>query len=274
MTIQTFICKACGETMRGSVCQHCGYVRIIFPSVLPESISQMEKERIEIIQRRLTAEKEFKYTAEKEIESCKAKIKELTQQLTNQETQIHKLEIERDGLMSQISDYYNNREGRAAAIEEIKKALMDKNSIIEDLQRKLNQEQTISNELRSANEGLQKRIEQLSLTSQCTLKGVVIVEDMKHDTRAAFPIYEGLNTYGSNPDMGLHHQIKFHVTGYTFLPIHFRIQTSTKGLKIEAVPGVDLYQNGGLVQTAVYARQADNFICGDNKVRINISPII
>ena len=72
----------------------------------------------------------------------------------------------------------------------------------------------------------------------------------------------------------LHHQIKFRVRGYAFLPVHFSVLTTDKGLKIEPAEGVELYRNGGLLQEAAYARQSDNFVSGDNKIRVNISPIV
>ena len=110
----------------------------------------------------------------------------------------------------------------------------------------------------------------MSSTPQNPLKGVVIIEDVINNIRFILPIYEGSNSYGSNPDNGLHHQIKFQVRGFSFRPVHFIVKTSAKGLIIEAVPGVELLQNGGSIRSGAYARQSDNFML-ENRIRINIS---
>ncbi len=104
------------------------------------------------------------------------------------------------------------------------------------------------------------------------MRGIVIVEDVRHSTRTALPVYEGLNTYGSNPDKDSHYQIKFNVRGFRFLPLHFSVRTSPKGLILEGGSGATIYQNGGLIKSGVYARQADNFMLED-KVRINVTQI-
>lgn len=204
--------------MDGNICRHCGYVRITFPSVLPEAISRMEEERVAVMRKRLEAEQEAERRYGAESRKDKEQIGELTRKL---------------GISGKL----------AARLEAEKQEL-------------------------------QQRLEELSAGPRNPLKGVVIIEDVAHDVRAAFPVYEGLNTYGSDPGSGLHHQIKFRVRGYAFLPVHFSVLTTDKGLKIEPAEGVELYRNGGLLQEAAYARQSDNFVSGDNKIRVNISPIV
>lgn len=243
-------CPVCGAAMSDSICKGCGYVRIVFPQVVPESIARFETERVETMKKILATATEAQRNAAHKANLSKSRIDELSRKLAQGEEKMKSLQEDNEKHLQMIE----------AMIKE-------------------------SNALQKEKEGLQTQLDRwkdeaaewkrkLSAAPKNVLKGVVIVEDIRHAVRAAFPIYEGLNTYGANPDSGLHHQIKFHVRGYVFLPVHFSIQTSDKGLKIEAALGLEFYQNGGPVRSAVYARQADNFVFGDNQVGINISPVV
>lgn len=246
----TMSCPVCGVAMSDCICKGCGYMRIVFPQVVPESIARFEAERVETMKKILAAAAEAQRNAAHEVRQSKSKIDELSRKLAQGEEKAKRLQEDNEKHLQMIE------------------AMIKENST-----------------LQKEKEGLQTQLDRwkdeatewkrkLSAAPKNVLKGVVIIEDIRHGVRAAFPIYEGLNTYGANPDSGLHHQIKFHVRGYAFLPVHFSIQTSAKGLKIEASPGLEFYQNGGPVRSAVYARQADNFVFGDNQVGINISPVV
>ena len=120
--------------------------------------------------------------------------------------------------------------------------------------------------LQTANDELKKTKQELNL-----LKGFVMLEDIRNDIRTILPIYEGINTYGTNPKSDTHHEIKFSIRGYKFYSIHFTIETSAKGMKFSVNSNVNALQNGGYLQgKTIYARQCDNFIL-DDKLRINIS---
>lgn len=284
MTTKTIIqCRVCGEALTDNVCHNCGYVRIIFPDVIPQSISKMEEERIKIIKERLKAEREIKIKYESEIESNKIKIENLIQQLNKSKEQISDLNSRNEDLSTQIFVYQKKI---TELIKDNEEKILNNNRIlnehivkIKELQGKYDKEKFISDDLRLTNEKLKQRINLLSNIPENSLKGVIIIEDMSMRTNnrsylAALPIYDGINTYGSDPDKDLHHQIKLKVRGYKFLPVHFSIQTSTKGFILQINKKVNFYQNGGVIKSAIYARQSDNFISDDNKVRINISPFI
>lgn len=209
-------CCVCGSEMSNGICSNCGYVNIIFPSVVPNSILKMEAERVEVMKKRLAEETQNKRKIEEEVNQTRQKIDNLSQQLSESQKHIEKLKCENSDLKSSLT--------------------------------------------------------QVSSVSQTPLKGVVIIEDIRHSIRTAFPVYEGVNTYGTNSGSENHHQIKFNVRGYTFLPVHFTICSRPKGLTIKAAPGVEFYQNGGATNSEVYARQFDNFMFGD-RIKVNISEI-
>ena len=246
----TMPCPVCGAAMSDSICKGCGYVRIVFPQIVPESIARFETERVETMKKVLATAAEAQRSAAHAANQSKSRIGELTRKLVQGEEKVKSLQEDNEKHLKMIE------------------AMLEENSTLQKEKEGL---QTQLDRWKDEVEELKRR---LSAAPKNALKGVVIIEDIRHDIRAAFPIYEGLNTYGANPDSGLHHQIKFHVRGYVFLPVHFSIQTSAKGIKIEAAPGLEFYQNGGLVRSAVYARQADNFVFGNNQVGINISPVI
>lgn len=246
----TMSCPVCGVAMSDCICKGCGYMRIVFPQVVPESIARFEAERVETMKKILAAAAEAQRNAAHEVRQSKSKIDELSRKLAQGEEKAKRLQEDNEKHLQMIE------------------AMIKENSTLQK------EKEGLQTQLDRWKEEAAEWKRKLSAATKNVLKGVVIIEDIRHGVRAAFPIYEGLNTYGANPDSGLHHQIKFHVRGYVFLPVHFSIQTSAKGLKIEAASGLEFYQNGGLVRSAVYARQADNFVFGNNQVGINISPVI
>lgn len=258
----TNACPVCNKIIPENICPNCGYVRIVFPTRVPEEISRFEKERVETlktISRRNTEEKErlaheisqAKRNAENELTRSKSEIFELKKNLATKNSEI-------EGSRSEISRKNSEIEEKKSEISKKKLEIEEKNTEIAEMKRQLF--------------ALHSELETAKSTPSSPLRGIVILEDIKNDVKAAFPVYEGSNTYGSKPDSGNHHQIKFIIRGYTFSPVHFTVSTRPNGLQLEVSPGVDIRQNGRIIQNAVYARQSDNFMLGD-KVRLNISPV-
>ena len=278
MTKQDYaiICPVCGKEMPASICHNCGYVKIVFPQVVPEAITLFDTERVSVLKNKIEREAKQQSEAARETARFQAKIDELncdltraeerakkaqaensnlSSQVSNQRQQIRSLEVERDSSISKGSD---NLRKHQSEISDLKSLLSRKSIEVDNLIAEL---ADVTTQLRKA-----------SSTPQNPLKGVVMIEDVRNDIRSMLPVYEGSNSYGSSPDNGLHHQIKFQVRGFSFRPIHFIVRTSAKGLIIEAAPGVEVFQNGGVIRSSVYARQSDNFML-ENRIRINISPI-
>lgn len=270
----TIICPVCGKEIPDSICHNCGYVKIVFPQVVPDTITQFDTERVSVLKNNIEREAKQQSEAVREAARFQAKIDELdrglarieesakraqaensslSSQVSNQKQQIRILEIERDNAISKGSD-------------DVKKY----QSEISDLQNLLSRKSIEAANLTTELVNVKTQLHKVSSTPQNPLKGVVIIEDVINNIRFILPIYEGSNSYGSNPDNGLHHQIKFQVRGFSFRPVHFIVKTSAKGLIIEAVPGVEILQNGGSIRSGAYARQSDNFML-ENRIRINIS---
>lgn len=270
----TIICPVCGKEIPDSICHNCGYVKIVFPQVVPDTITQFDTERVSVLKNNIEREAKQQSEAVREAARFQVKIDELdrglarieesakraqaensslSSQVSNQKQQIRILEIERDNAISKGSD-------------DVKKY----QSEISDLQNLLSRKSIEAANLITELVNVKTQLHKVSSTPQNPLKGVVIIEDVINNIRFILPIYEGSNSYGSNPDNGLHHQIKFQVRGFSFRPVHFIVKTSAKGLIIEAVPGVEILQNGGSIRSGAYARQSDNFML-ENRIRINIS---
>lgn len=262
--------------MDGKICQECGYVHLVFPKTVPETISRFEKERIAIhrdINKQNARQLE---NAKREAEATKAMADDITLDLENYKKRYEQVIKERDDINSQ----YRSLLQKVSSLEKDNKDLQSNSSRdnkrlkseINELNNVISTQLSEMNRLRSSLSELKRQLWDAENTPKNELRGIVIIEDVRHSIRAAFPVYDGTNTYGSNPDLGLHHQIKFIVRGYTFNPVHFSVRTTQKGLVFEPFQGVEAFQNGGQIRSGVYARQADNFMLGD-KVRINISPV-
>lgn len=268
----TIICPACGREMPDSICHNCGYVRIVFPQVVPEAITRFDTERVSVLKNKI--EREAKQQSE--AARLQAKIDELNSDLAQAEESAKRAQAENSSLSSQVSNQrlqirnleIERNHSIAKGSDNVKKY----QSEISDLQDRLSRKSAEAIKLIEELAATRTQLSKASSTPQNPLKGVVMIEDVRNDTRAMLPVYEGCNSYGSGPDNGLHHQIKFQVRGFSFRPVHFMVRTSVKGLIIEAAPGVEILQNGGAIRPSAYARQADNFML-ENRIRINISPI-
>ena len=270
----TIICPVCGKEIPDSICHNCGYVKIVFPQVVPDTITQFDTERVSVLKNNIEREAKQQSEAVREAARFQAKIDELDRGLARIEESAKRAQAENSSLLSQVSN--QKQQIRILEIERdnaISKGSDDVKkyqSEISDLQNLLSRKSIEAANLITELVNVKTQLHKVSSTHQNPLKGVVIIEDVINNIRFILPIYEGSNSYGSNPDNGLHHQIKFQVRGFSFRPVHFIVKTSAKGLIIEAVPGVELLQNGGSIRSGAYARQSDNFML-ENRIRINIS---
>lgn len=269
-------CPVCGNGLENGLCLNCGYVQIIFPEVIPESLRNLENQRVKsakILFKRIADETEqFEsrcLTNEKNIAKLN---KELAEYLDNKKklsSERNSLVDEVNSLKQQISSLKRELNDEKSSTQTSSRRFQSRISDLESLITIKNAEvKSISSELEDA----KHRLTHFSSNPDNKLKGIVMIEDRRNDTRTMLPVYEGNNSYGTNPDDGLHHQIKFQVRGFSFRPTHFFIRTSPKGLILESAPGVEMTQNGGIVRSGVYARQSDNFMFED-RIRINITQI-
>lgn len=259
------VCPSCGNELHNGLCNKCGYVRIVFPEVVPEPIRQMESTRISVIKKLLDDNKESNElisSLNQDVESCR----EQNKQLKIEKDIVLK---EKKTLELQVASLEKaNEDIRCNSLSNERKLQLDISNLQSLLNQKENEVQLLSSELKN----VKAELSDISTVSRNPLKGIVLLEDIRNDIRCMLPVFEGVNSYGSNPDKDMHHQIKFQVRGFIFKPVHFIIRTSTKGLILESFSGVNIFQNGRLVQSGVYARQSDNFIL-DDRIRLNISQI-
>lgn len=252
-------CPVCNKNFEGAVCSNCGYVKIVFPSVVPDALSEFERDRIKALKNISERNSREIEEAKRETRSVKAKLEDYNIDLETARKR-----------MADISNHRNELEDEVANLKTKNRALENEKA---DLQSSLN---NIMRRHEKETDQLKEDLRQARIKSEnqplSPIKGIVILEDVRHGIRTGFPVYEGNNTYGSNPSSEKHQQIKFIVRGYTFNGVHFSVRTSPKGLILEAAPGVEISHNGMRITTGVYARQADNFLLGD-KVRLNISAI-
>lgn len=265
----TLKCPVCGTALKDDICPQCGYGHLSFPTSVPRSIADFQVRRIEVMRDGVKYYVNQVHDANREtiaaqrlVEKLRTELGRANDTIKHQNETIISLNTRNGQLESDLK-----KEKEDNAVEKDKQ-----NSKITDLQSVINLQSSEIASLKESLKDAQEKLIQLSETPTKTLKGVVIIEDIRHSTRAAFPVYEGVNTYGSNPDKDSHCQIKFIVRGFRFLPVHFSVRTSAKGLILAGEQGANIYQNGGLIKSGVYARQADTFML-DDKVRINITQI-
>lgn len=244
-------CPVCNNKIAGEICGECGYARIVFPEVIPDSLTRFENERVEILRKNhnsTISALEAERKALSHAESLVAERNRLALENSVLENNIKKIERE-------SADRLTN------ACEEISRL----ESTIADHEREL------INLRKEAGKTDRQSAGSKATPALPPLRGVVVIEDIRNDIRAAFPVYDGTNSYGSKPDSGLHQQLKFTIRGYIFNPVHFTIRTSDDGIIFEPGAGVEVYHNGKKIRSGVYARQADNFMLSD-RVRLNICP--
>ncbi len=265
----TIKCPVCGETLENGLCPKCGYLRLIFPEAIPQFLKEVEQRRISAAQTMLNKFSEIE-------RKNKTSLKESTEEINGLKSKISDLEKE-----ISYSKKDNYRLGNdCSTLQSEKLQLSNRISSLEQdiakAERKVSDQQlahyTEVTKIREQLQSSQSEVQELKRGQSQQLKGIVMIEDKRNDTRTMLPVYEGNNSYGTNPDNGLHHQIKFQVRGFSFHPVQFYIRTSAKGLILESASGVEMTQNGGVVRSGVYARQSDNFMFGD-RIRINISQI-
>ncbi|MDE5882522.1 MAG: hypothetical protein K2H60_12400 [Muribaculaceae bacterium] len=262
--------------MEEGLCRSCGYFRIVFPGVIPDAIAKVERDRIEVLRKIKNEHERLINFSEKERQVAKDNEESLTKALDSERKSKMVLKAEKDRLTNRISilekerdDYQNTSTLETRRLNDEVKRL---NGQVERLNIELSSKAGEVTKLKKdLNDAWKKLAEEMDKPKHL-LKGIVILEDVRYGVRCAFPVYYGTNTYGSNNTSGLHHQIRFNVRGYTFQPVHFKVTTVAKGLILEPAPGIELFQNGGLIRSGVYARQADNFMLGD-RVRLNVSSV-
>lgn len=262
-------CPVCGVTLENGLCPKCGYLRLIFPETIPQSLRNTEQRRVEVAQSVLSQIEKLEQEKESSVKKSNRDINELKTKLSDLKEELNSSNKENDRLSKECKNLQTEKKQLSKRIAVLEQDI--EKTEINVSNQKSTHDMEISN-LRHQLKSVQSEVQKMKDKPSQQLKGVVMIEDKRNDTRTMLPVYEGTNSYGTNPDNGLHHQIKFQVRGFSFHPVQFYIRTSSKGIIIEPSTGVEMTQNGGIVRSGVYARQSDNFMFGD-RIRINITQI-
>ena len=252
-----------------TICKKCGFDNHIIPDDASPEIQEIERKRIEAAKKVAEAIKQLEDRLDEANHNLQTKQSEL--ETANQHLQTKQSEL--DAANQQLQTKQSKLDAANQQLQTKQSELKAANEQLQAKQLELNFANNEWQKVKEANQKLQTANDELKKTKQelNLLKGFVMLEDIRNDIRTILPIYEGINTYGTNPKSDTHHEIKFSIRGYKFYSIHFTIETSAKGMKFSVNSNVNALQNGGYLQgKTIYARQCDNFIL-DDKLRINIS---
>lgn len=195
---------------------------------------------------------------------------------------------------STISQFYqtqeNERRNKAkeyidALLRKVNVATEEKKQIeneLEKVEQKLIEAETVirasKDDLKAAKEELRLEIIRQSHMSPSVvagpiIKGIVSIKNIKTDNLCYMLVYDGLNTYGSAPDDGNHHEIKMRMRGINLLPIHFSVETRNGRLCLRDLSsGTMTYNTLPISSNGVYT-EARTIILLDKTLEIHISEI-
>jgi|GEM_PF-6782260 len=237
-------CPVCGADLKGNLCDKCGYLALVFPAEMPGEIASMLDRQKEIMTAKIREHKA-------EIE----KIKE--------EALADKTNAQKEALKALAADETIGKQ--AEENRELKSRL---NAIREESERKQNdlqkQNRDLASDLKTLRSDSERQtrnftaeIERLKASllqaeSKPTgpeVKGIVLLRDMETDKYSAFPVYDGIRTYGTSPESGSHVHIYAPNPFVTLKPRHFSVKCSPKGFSLE-IDG----------KSAKYMREGDQYM--------------
>lgn len=208
-------CPICGTAMPHNefFCHTCGWIRNVFPSVVPTVLKQQEEERIRIMQEM--------YRKSQEFDAIKNKLTIITQQVNASQKVIQ----EKGEELSMAKEQQKNAEDiinkAKQKIETLEKAVQETNVKLRIANKKLT----------DVEQQYRKQITELhDSTKRSILKGIVSIKNRNTEALCYIPVFEGRNTFGSAIDDNQHHQIKMRIRGITLLPHHFEINANNDKL--------------------------------------------
>lgn len=154
---ETNLCPVCGGTIENGICSKCGYIRLLFPEVVPESIKLQEEVRISKcrmfiennIQSRKSAQKEIE-KHQREAESLKKTVNEQRLSIANAEEELQKFRDDNAALKT-------TRENTEAQLSICQSRLQDVKNLSE----------TLSNQNRVLTIDLAKAKDEISQVKRC-----------------------------------------------------------------------------------------------------------
>lgn len=132
--------------------------------------------------------------------------------------------------------------------------------------RNVNLEEELNKARQLVEEYKQKAVEAAKVEPGKKLKGIALITGDESRTRMFLPVYEGMNTYGSNPTdaAGQHFKITMLFRGLKFKPQHFAIQTYGDRLVLRDLSGSITESAAPIPQTGIKTTPAMKFRLNEN----------
>lgn len=200
--MQTVKCPVCGEELQDGICKNCGYVRIVYPDMVPDEIKKFEEDRISVLSKCLEEKTELK---EQSAESAK-----------NSQDQSEELQKDLDDAVAEARDLGRRLERNEKTLDNVKKELNDQIQLVSQFKQRV---AVLESKLASAESDKAEEIadlkEQLdeALTHRQEARGLLVVERYRDrrmqqlEKRAVYAICAGDNSYGSNRPEGVRFMI-------------------------------------------------------------------
>ena len=255
-----FKCPVCGHYngQTDCVCQQCGWIFILYPSVVPETIKQQEKRRLEL---------------SKAIYKKAEKLNEKESELRSKD-----LDLKNKGI--ELKEKSRALESKDLEIKRLKSNAEDKNGKVSSLEETIRQMTTTINEKNRLQSVLEKEIDQLKYklaskvnTESQKVVGIVYVKNILSGVSCYIPVYNGINTYGSAPDNANHHEVKLRTRGLIMQPQHFEVFTQNGRIAVRDLSSGSMTLDGqSLPKNGMYVNSSHTISIKDI-LEINISLI-
>lgn len=221
-------CPVCGAELKGNLCGECGYLLLVFPAEMPGEIASMLDKQKEIMTAKIREHKA-------EIEKIK---EEALADKSNAQKEALKA-LAADETIGKQAEENRERKSRLSAIkEESERKQNDLQKQNRDLASDL---KTLRNDSERQTRSFTAEIERLkasllqaeSKPSGPEVKGIVLMRNIATDRCTAFPIFNGLKSYGSASSSSSHIHI-YPPDPFTKLkPTQFTIDCTPKGFAIK-----------------------------------------
>lgn len=272
-------CPVCHAKLDQSVCSECGWVHIVFPTVLPKAINDFNSRRTnicaDIVARRkkevLDSERKLRKMADAHADiQNKLKQKEmeeltLRRDISALESDLHKKDSENNILANKTDSLSLDLQVKEKEVDTLKCTINTLQTTVD----------TTSRRLLDMERQYKQRISELQNSSKGQdVKGIVCIKKLgMTEVPCYIPIYEGRNTYGTASDDGLQHKIKMRIRGINVLDRHFAVATYKERLVLFDLSNGSLTCNGLTIPANGIYVDEKAMILLDNILEIRISKL-
>lgn len=271
------LCPVCHTGLTQSICPECGWVRIVFPTILPKAINDFNSRRTNICADIVARRK-------KEASESENKLQKMADAYNNVQRKLKQKEMEEQALKKNISALESDLRKKDSEnnvmtnkTNSLSLDLQSKEKEVDTLKCTINLLQTAvdasNRKLLDLERQYQQRIVELQGSSKGQeVKGIVCIKKLgMAEAPCYMPIYEGRNIYGTAPDDGLQHKIKMRTRGINVLDHHFAVATYKERLVLFDLSNGSLTCNGLLIPSNGVYVDEKAMILLDNILEIRIS---